>query len=503
MRKLFYPLVLISTVFLFTACSSTDGGLNSSTEGTYPVDPLFIHYYEQFGGLDVLGPAISPLYHHDQSSYQYTVASLMIYNHTAQKYHLAALGKEMVIAEALKPKVGDSKIPYSNGHFIFPAFQAFITKLGGIDIVGYPLTEIRHNDLDRRFEQYFENVGFYQMDDDPNRAVYLLAYGSWKCGATCSQTAALNSRIDLPIKKAAPFVIFVTNLGADFTGFALTEPYQASDGYLEQIYENLVLAVKPEHPELVALLPLPELTGFKPDPLERPSNDPNFYFFLVGTDKGYNVPVRFMDYIKSHGGINIVGIPITRLKKTGDNLLVQCFKKICLQEKRDVYDMLSITPLPLGIDYRDKVYTVPQKSISQDVYSEISIQLWERYPMISPKSTQNISAGVYVGNTPLPNIEPVLILTLPNGSEKVFSMPPTGENGETQLHLDPVAAQNGTLIPYQVCVIAPDQQRFCVKDSYLIWELSEIHGAGTDYLPSIYRWIEDQLNTVFLPFIRR
>jgi hypothetical protein len=487
LRKFFYPLVYICAVFLISACSSTSGDDNPFIQDTYQVDSLFIHYYERLGGRDVLGPAISPLYYQNQISYQYTITCLMMYNQATKKYQLAALGREMVVAEALKPRIGEDTIPYSNGHFIYPAFEALIKNLGGFDIVGYPLTEVRYNEIEHRLEQYFENVGFYQMDDDPNGEVYLLAYGSWKCGVNCSQIPTANNRIDLPIKKAAPFVTFVTNIGADFSGFALTEPFFAPDGNLQQIFENLVLAINPEHPEIVTLLPLPELSGYKPDPLERPSSDPNFYFFQVETNTGYNVPVQFMDYIKSRGGIKIVGRPIMRAKTVGEDLLAQCFKMICLQQKRDVYGMLTITPLPLGVEYRDKVYAVQVKPISRDIYSEISIQLWERYPMISPHKKQEIGAGVYAGNDPLPNVELELIVTLPNGREKVFNMPPTRENGETQLLLDPIAAEKGTLIPYQVCVISPNQQRFCVKESYLIWEGSEPNEVNPNYLPVIYR----------------
>ncbi len=58
---------------------------------------------------------------------------------------------------------------------------------------------------------------------------------------------------------------------------------------------------------------------------------------------------------------------------------------------------------------------------------------------------------------------------MPDGSQKPYVMPPTGADGQTHLSLPPAQAQNGTLIPYQVCLTSNIEKRVCVKDNYLIW----------------------------------
>ena len=65
-------LVLITAVvFLITACKGERQAVPTS-EGTYPVEPIFQGLYNQLGGQATLGPAISPLLSENGNYYQYT-----------------------------------------------------------------------------------------------------------------------------------------------------------------------------------------------------------------------------------------------------------------------------------------------------------------------------------------------------------------------------------------------------------------------------------------------
>jgi len=462
-------MISIILVCFLTACLNQAGTSPLEVAELYQVDNIFRDFYQKLGGREVIGPAISPLFTQDKIVYQYTTACLLMYDPQNQKYSLAPLGFDMGIVE--KPLPGDwsNRGHYVGGHYIYPLFQSIFEKMGGIDSVGAPLTEVRHNENMHRFEQYFENLGFFIIDGRTDQRVGLLAYGTWKCDLRCSYLPSLNSRVDISKKKAAPFVKFVTDLETNFTGFALSEPYIATDGNLEQVYENMILFVDPEHPDQVALRPLPDLLAMKSDPLETASHDPNNFFYPVEAEEGYNIPIQFMEYLKSKGGIKYIGPPITRCRQSQSGLLQQCFATLCLEEKRDPYGKIEVAPLPLGYAYRAKFQLTAANPLPETDQSEIHIQLWEQYPMISSDQSQIISASVFIGNNPLPNVEPELVVFLPEKKARVYFMPATGKNGETRLSLDKIDVKSGTLIPYQVCIISSNQLKFCVKDSFLIW----------------------------------
>ncbi len=49
--------------------------------------------------------------------------------------------------------------------------------------------------------------------------------------------------------------------GKSFSGIALTPAYQTGDGYLEQVFTNIVVASLPDSPETFWLLPVPGIIG--------------------------------------------------------------------------------------------------------------------------------------------------------------------------------------------------------------------------------------------------
>lgn len=487
---------------------------------TISVDPIFKNYYDFLGGEKTLGAVISPLIQKEGVNYQYTVNALMAFDPQApvsQRYHLAPIGLAMDVVE---PSVPEAEAPgglYIGGHTVFPKFVPLYQQLGGVQVLGRPLMEARFNPERNRIEQYFENVGFYLLQDASTESVHLLAYGAWECDIDCRTSPPLNAIIDFPhesvfnlepektqlsfyipflfkdgiIGKSAeagaeccklnlPLILrslttnllsdTVARLGSDLTGFALTEPYLTPEGKLEQIFENVVVSVDPQHPDEDPLLPLPEKLKIFPDPLEKAKNDPTMYFYPVKGDQGYNVASYFLYYLNLHGGLKVSGPPITKYDLLGDNVYWQCFKYLCMEEHQGTPEGLIIRPAGLGYMYKELYDQADNQKIeSAQALREISLQVWESNPRVASNQEQKIEISVQENNIPLINIKPTLTLTLPDSTQQSYTLPPTSQEGRTELTLQPISAPNGTLIPYQVCIANQTDEKFCVKDDYLIW----------------------------------
>jgi len=496
--------ILILLIFV-AACNPVKTKTPTGSDNTYPVDTVFTKYYSHLGGEDVLGPAITPVFQNGAVIYQYTVAALMRYDPYApanQHFQLAPLGLDLGVQELPVPQPTSGDVRYVDGHIIYKDFVPLFDRLGGVSVVGRPLTEVRFNTEKQRYEQFFENLGFYRLDD-PASVVRLLAFGSWKCDNKCDFSTPPSSVIALATQVAAPFKLAISDLGTNFTGLTLTPPYLASDGNLEQVFDNVVMYANPEHPDHYSFRPIPEELGITVEPLSTQSPNPSYVFYPVQDDQGYNVLKDFMSYINSHGGVEISGPPISQIKTLPGDGFRQCFKNICLDGIRDATGKVVVHMVPLGYNYRDLYYKPSVEKLNKGLPSEISLQIWENSAMLNPTQKQEIGVLVHSGNDPLANAAPVLTITLPDNTEATFDMPLTGQDGESRIKVPPVNAENGTLIPYQVCITSFEGQKFCVRDSYLIWNTSALETNQNWYLPMIYRWFRGEIFQRFLPVIYR
>lgn len=194
-------------------------------------------------------------------------------------------------------------------------------------------------------------------------------------------------------------------------------------------------------------------------------------FYPVKGEKGYNIPTYFMHFLKLYGGLEVSGAPITRLTAVNEAIYRQCFINLCLEENRNTPQGLSIHPTALGTAYKNLFFPeIPSKSPETPAGKQVSLQVWKTFPMVSSDKSQEIGVQIQEDNAPLANVEPYLILTLPDGKQKTFSLPPTGEDGQSRLTLPPVSASSGTIVPFQVCIARLTGEKFCVKDSFIIWK---------------------------------
>ena len=513
--------ILVSLLFAVISIScvrSLPSPSASPTDGR-EIDPIFLNYYNYLGGEEVLGPPISPVFEQDGIRFQYTTAALMIYDPQAlpsRRFRLAPLGLEMDIDTSGGALPGQPQGRYVDGRLIYPDFVPLFDRLGGKRVAGRPLTEPRYNPERKRLEQFFENVGFYIADEDPTQTVRLLAYGAWRCDISCRSAPVLNSIIDAPRVAQGPqttaeagayqfpqppeesveplslngenccralapmvarflllhngFSTAASRLGPDFTGFPLSDIYLAPDGWLEQIYENVVLGADPAAPETVTLRPITDRLNIRASELEPPEQRELMSFFPLEPGKGIHVASYFLHYLNLHGGYQTSGAPRTSLTILEESVYWQCFENLCLQENRNTPEGLLIRPVALGYLYKELYLPAEVNWVGKKPEgNQLTMQVWEANPRVASIQEQIVRVSVQENGLPKSGVQPTLILNLPDGSQATLSFPATDMDGMSILRLMPIEAAEGALIPYQVCITNISGDTFCVKDSYLIW----------------------------------
>ncbi len=335
----------------------------------------------------------------------------------------------------------------------------------GADVAGRAVTEYRLNAAAGRYEMYFQNFGLYIGVDDPQQEVKPLPLGMIVVfGALGSEPQpALN--IPLSPKILALFDEKAALLGQEITGGQLVSLAIDLNGHPTRLFENVVMKVDPAFPDRVSLLELPEMMGTPVNPPVPPSSDARFYFISTSGNLGHNVPLEFWEFIRSNANINETGYPITEIfyPAGSEDTIRQCFQFLCLD-----YDVASgeIHPTKFGLDYYRRYHT---KLADASMPFTLSLNVWESQPAIPPNQAQVISAKITQNDLPVINLQPLLEVTLPNQDPQTYQMPPTSVEGITSIQIPPVSADNGTIIPYQVCVIFADATRYCISDSFLIW----------------------------------
>ena len=499
-KGLFFLAILVLST-LIASCAGSPMVVNPILPNPYDVDPVFREFYDMLGGEDVLGPAISPLFEVNDARYQYTAAGLMVHDPQTtqgQAYYLAALGLDMDIAEPAVPAPDDGQVRYMDGHVIGEFFVPLFDRLGGKRVAGKPLTEMHYDPEKGRYEQYFENLGMYWLESSPPDQVDLLAYGAWKCNSSCLSYPSGIDSVVIPHRIDKVFEDAVARWGIDFTGRAITEARQTPDGFTEQVFENVVLLVEAGGSGRAFLRPITKDSGYPPDPPSDETNVEGQNFIAVQGDKGYNVPQLFLDYLARHGSLEVSGMPVSEFKQVREGLSRQCFTNLCLEMYPGLDGGSRVRPAPLGYTYKmlpiqaldqpgDEPIETPEEvaqlrsddqpqpqatemSWPTSATRELSMKVWESYPMVAPNQSQEIGVSILENNTPVRNLEPYLSVTYPDGREKTYYMFPTGDDGVSRVSLEAINAPNGTLIPYQACIIDLNNEKYCVKDSFMIWQ---------------------------------
>ncbi|NOQ39472.1 MAG: hypothetical protein GQ562_04075, partial [Anaerolineales bacterium] len=344
---------------------------------------------------------------------------------------------------------------------------------GGERWVGLPLTRARLNPEKKTIEQYFETMGFFRFEDDPPGTVYLMPYGLWKCAGECAkypgvENAGISRSAGEEIQ--SPFGEAISRFGVQFTGDALSTAFRAGDGSIEQIFHNVVLYEDSTNPLGVSLRPVFALLDLNRDPYQVYQEDSTEYFREIEPGSGFYIPVYFMDFIDRYFGFEISGEPVSRHEEIREGVRQQCFENYCLLHDALAEPGHQVRVKPLGQKYKDSFYQTTKKpAIETQRQRDIQLDIWEQSPQLSSQENQQIGACIHESGSPLEYAQAVLTVTTENQGVITYQFSPTDSGGCSFLELDPIQAQNGTTIDYQVCFQGIGGQDYCKKDSYLIW----------------------------------
>lgn len=460
-----FPAICILAALL-VACSPTSAATPIASS-PYLIEPVFQEFYDFLGGQARLGAALSPVIVEGNVQKQYLENALMVYNPelaASEQYSLAPVGRQMGVWDEPLASTDLQGVFFVEGYIVYEGFVSLYQELGAQRYVGAPLTGVRYDGDQNRVEQYFENLGFFQNLDDPGAGVQLMPYGRIACSGTCGAQANPAAIIQIELPYGEPFAGTVARLGDGFVGPRLAGPYQKADGSLEVIYQNLVLFANADGSQQAAPRAIMAELGVSPDPLVPRLDNPNVMFYGIEGELGYNVPLFFADYIGRHGGFEVAGQPISELKLQGDGSASQCFANACLRYTADG----GVEPLPVGAEYKARFYDQPAIEAPAQ-QAEIRIQVWEDFSQISSAEPQVVHATLFAGSQLLAGLRPYLEVTLPGGGTSIYQFPASDESGQTQLSVPAIRAQNGTLIPYKVCLEGFGATEVCASESYMIW----------------------------------
>jgi hypothetical protein len=474
---------------LLAGCSEGQPIAQPVSREPFPPAPEIETFYRKAGGEDVLGALISPRLEEGNYVYQYAVNALLFCERKIdgdREVRFAPIGLDLNLSSSqLLAKNGEPQ----SGSNSFPVYQEFIPlydRLGGGGRIGAPLSGLRYNPRQKRYEQFFEGVGMYRAESDPPGKVKLLAYGAWKCGNACLYPVLPQAEVIAPMPIDSRVLPLVERLGLDFTGFAISPAIKDPDGRLIVIFENVVIEIRPESEGGVSLLPLPQKLGILPQGMVANQEDETKTFLSLDGDKGHHILRSFMNYIDSHGGLDLIGLPIGEPIEWERGSIRQCFEKVCLIEDRQIEGMYRIRPSPLGFEYASLYFDSERGWLSvtpapvqpsatesspanEGLYPEVTLEIIETKPFVDSQSSQEIGIIVRFGSQAAGGIIPTLYLSFPDGESYEFEMPPTNEQGKSFIVIPPTQAPNGTLVTYRICIPTPSGIQMCAREDYLIW----------------------------------
>lgn len=167
---------------LFVPTATMDSNL-------YTIDPVFRAFYRLLGGAETLGDVISDVQDINGIKIQYTVNGQLIFDPMAgqaSRFQLGALGKSLGVGWSGQEPTE-----------VAAPFIDLYDRLGGEIFIGKPITGLVLNESKNRYEQYFENLGFY-YGEETGGVAHLLPYGAWTCGSDCRKPELLNNIPQMP-----------------------------------------------------------------------------------------------------------------------------------------------------------------------------------------------------------------------------------------------------------------------------------------------------------------
>lgn len=451
---------LIGYSLLLIACSGTA----TPIPGAFSVGNTFKVFYNNAGGRDVLGPALSVAFLSGSVEYQYVSAGLMYFDPTrapAQQFGFYPLARDYWnISSIQDPPPAETSAPYLNGHAIWEDAWLLYNRLGS-NVVGMPLTGVITNYEKLRYEQYCEGLGFYRDFSAPPTEIHLMPYGEWVCESNCTyffgDAVAPLRMIDRPASEIERiFLDYAERPGYAFTGAPISLPQVAMDGYVEMAFENVIMYFDPQNPYPVMLRPLPTWLGVAREPPAPSLNLDWLDFYETVDGLGYDIPVFLDDFIIAHGGFELVGEPITHYRSLSDGGYSQCFSNMCLEYHPSAPIALRVHATPLGAQYA-----------SQGSPLRIFVTLTDtNFPANHP-----VTLEVYAlqNGEILRNIMFELAISLPVGNPQNYFVSPDNVDGISTVTIAPLDLPQGSRVSYQACAVGLVGEQECASGTFTIW----------------------------------
>ncbi len=444
----------------------------ASEAKTYPVDPVFREYYQDLGGESRLGAAITPLFQQDEKNCQFTIAALMCQDPLesgADRFSLAPLGLMLGLP---------ADAEQTNGIEIPAAFARLQNEMNGLRTTGQPLTPALRNEQHQRIEQFFENVAFYQLFDQPDQA-FLLPYGEKYHAGTQAGMSISGIDFDLPggASSGGSLQNALQALGGEAVfGKPLGGEQRLSEGRIEQVFESVVVLAENEQASSITLRPIArELHMQSMTPaVQKYSEQENMVFYPVQDGLGFHVPVMFDQFLRQHGGVQLAGAPIAEpMLYERENVVRQCFENLCLDYLSSAAENEKVRLAPLGRKYFEQHNLAQaEQAASSDGGGPLCVRVGEEHVQVAPTQTQTIHLVAYHqdNQSPAANVEATITLQAPDGSQFTYYTPPTDQDGRTTMQLPPLGnLPEGSLVSYQACLDTGDDHPVCAYESYLIW----------------------------------
>lgn len=481
LQRILVCLLLLAAIGSLGAC--TPGNI-ATPAPELPVDALFKEFYASVGGRVALGPVTCALFDYQKDGQmlkcQYTSNALMCNNpfaaDDASRFFLYPLGRALNLQDIPDAPNGAAEGQrVVDGFILYPAFVQRYDAMKGAQTTGQALTRARYNYLQRRIEQYFENVGFFQSLDDSSGRVCLLAYGSYTCRESCQVPPAdpCLGLIDPDQEQVEqPFLESLVTNDLLVIGQPISRLYNGADGLPQQVYESALVASNGGE---LHLLPLPLMLGMPSDEPGSPTgtSTSQYIFYPARDPLGFYVLVDFDRFIQAHGGMRLSGAPISNVRTLEHGVLRQCFENYCLEYFPTAAQDMRVRMSPLGIQYLQSG-AMDASLVVAPLYSAETISLQSSAAQASLKGNQPQTFYIQINDrqkgSPLAGVSAGLRLVLPDTQEMYFDFPPTDANGKAELVVEPLPnMENGGIIPYHVCLNLSSPLPICVSKTYMVW----------------------------------
>jgi hypothetical protein len=465
LKRFAYPFCSLCFLLL-AACSSNRHGLIKLNDDTVPIAIEFEAYWLDHGGLATFGPAIEPAFQDGAILRQTFMNVELVYRAEAdsmEEVHLSPLGRYLGLAQPPVPRQKDDPSRYFNitGHTLHPRLEEIYYRLGGEDVLGLPIAE--PTSRENRIEQYFENAGLFLDKKSGINNVGLLALGleskpDRDSSTITGFTFVMPQRVILQ-----PFSSFISTYGSEFVfGHPVGEPYLAADGSIEQVYERAILYFSETEDPAIKLRPIGYTFGPAGPPVADVEDPSGIYF----QETGHNVRWAFAEFFRTHGGLEVLGLPLDEADLKGDRFR-QRFENGILEYHFDLPAHLAVqlTPIELDDNYQSPVSEKSSFSPSRGGQGSTSIKprqksltviSWVDHKLITVGTAQRIHILVaHTDGSPYVGIVPLISVYRPRAVIHPI-VPATDERGRTEVSLYIYDLKPGENVRFEIAVVEDD-----------------------------------------------